>query len=217
MKPTHARIPHAGGYGRPMPNQFVTSGPMTHTVRDAAIMLQAMAGHDPRDPGSSKTAVPDYVSGLQGGVKGARIGWSTTMGYAAIDPGVAHLTARAATALQDAGAIIEAASIDPGDFASRFWTIHATNTHGAYAELYRERADELTEYGREAFRRRSEGRGQGLCRGAARPAGGGGAGGGASTCCSCPRRSCRPTRWGNRPGPWPAKTWMQRAESAPST
>src|ERR1700722_15436572 len=49
-------------------------GPMTRTVRDAAIMLGAMAGHDPRDSTSAPVAVPDYEAALTGDIRGLRIG-----------------------------------------------------------------------------------------------------------------------------------------------
>jgi aspartyl-tRNA(Asn)/glutamyl-tRNA(Gln) amidotransferase subunit A len=47
---------------------------MTRTVEDCAIMLQAIAGHDPRDPGSVDHPVPDYRAGLESGVEGLVIG-----------------------------------------------------------------------------------------------------------------------------------------------
>ena len=50
------------------------AGPMTRTVRDAAIMLQVMSGHDPKDSTSAPLAVPDFEAALKKGVKGLRIG-----------------------------------------------------------------------------------------------------------------------------------------------
>jgi aspartyl-tRNA(Asn)/glutamyl-tRNA(Gln) amidotransferase subunit A len=49
-------------------------GPLTRTVEDAALVLQAIAGHDPRDPGSATGAVPDFSRDLQTGIRGLRIG-----------------------------------------------------------------------------------------------------------------------------------------------
>ena len=49
-------------------------GPISRTVEDCAITLQAIAGHDHRDPYTAKVAVPDYRSGLDGELKGIRIG-----------------------------------------------------------------------------------------------------------------------------------------------
>ena len=51
------------------------TGPMARTVEDCAFMLQALAGHDPLDPASSRSeAVPDYTAGLGAGVRGLRVG-----------------------------------------------------------------------------------------------------------------------------------------------
>src|SRR5947208_1397978 len=50
------------------------AGPMAWTAEDCAIMLQAMAGHDPTDPGSASRPIPDYRAALKGDVKGLRIG-----------------------------------------------------------------------------------------------------------------------------------------------
>jgi aspartyl-tRNA(Asn)/glutamyl-tRNA(Gln) amidotransferase subunit A len=49
-------------------------GPMTRTVRDAAIMLRAMAGHDPKDSTSAPVPVPDFEAALTGDVRGLRVG-----------------------------------------------------------------------------------------------------------------------------------------------
>jgi aspartyl-tRNA(Asn)/glutamyl-tRNA(Gln) amidotransferase subunit A len=49
-------------------------GPMAWTAEDCAIMLQALAGHDPRDPASANRPIPDYAGALGGGIKGVRIG-----------------------------------------------------------------------------------------------------------------------------------------------
>ena len=72
LKPTIGRV---SAYGdMPLTYSFDCVGPMAWTSEDAAIMLQALAGHDPRDPMSADVAVPDYVAGLEDGVEGLRIG-----------------------------------------------------------------------------------------------------------------------------------------------
>ena len=59
-----------------MPNSFTFDhcGPMARTVEDCALLLQAIAGHDPRDSGSIEQAIPDYRAALAGDIKGLRIG-----------------------------------------------------------------------------------------------------------------------------------------------
>lgn len=72
IKPTYGLIPRTGI--QPLSFSLDHAGPMAWTVEDCAILLQAMAGHDPADPASSSRPVPDYRAGLQGGAAGLRIG-----------------------------------------------------------------------------------------------------------------------------------------------
>lgn len=72
LKPTFGRVSLYGGVTLSWSLDHL--GPMTHSVADAALMLQALAGYDPRDVRTRPVAVPDYSAGLEGGVKGLRIG-----------------------------------------------------------------------------------------------------------------------------------------------
>ena len=58
----------------PLAHSLDHTGPMAWTVEDCAILLQAMAGHDPADPASADRPVPDFRAGFGQGVKGLRIG-----------------------------------------------------------------------------------------------------------------------------------------------
>ena len=86
IKGTFGRVPRVGGLGRPAPNLASHPGPMSRTVRDSAMFLQAIAGYDPRDPNSLREDPPDFTAGLNSGVRGMRVAWSTDLGYAAVDP-----------------------------------------------------------------------------------------------------------------------------------
>jgi aspartyl-tRNA(Asn)/glutamyl-tRNA(Gln) amidotransferase subunit A len=72
LMPTYGLVSRAGV----IPNSFTFDhcGPMTWTVEDCAIVLQALAGHDPRDAGSIETPIPDYRSALSTDVRGLRVG-----------------------------------------------------------------------------------------------------------------------------------------------
>src|SRR6266568_1575288 len=72
IKPTYGLISRMGIL--PLAFSLDHAGPMTWTAEDCAIMLQAMAGHDPADPASAARPVPDYRAALSGDVKGLRIG-----------------------------------------------------------------------------------------------------------------------------------------------
>ena len=72
LKPTYGLVSRFGVYTNSF--SYDHAGPMTWSVEDCAIMLQAIAGHDPRDPASADRPVPDYRAGLTGSIKGLRIG-----------------------------------------------------------------------------------------------------------------------------------------------
>src|SRR5438046_969528 len=57
------------------------NGPIARTVRDAGLMLSAIAGPDPRDPYTIDQPPIDYVAACDGGVRGLRIAWSADLGY----------------------------------------------------------------------------------------------------------------------------------------
>ncbi len=72
LKPTYGRCSRWGVVA--FASSLDHPGPMTRTVRDAAMMLGAMAGHDPRDSTSAPVPVPDYGAALTGDVRGLKIG-----------------------------------------------------------------------------------------------------------------------------------------------
>jgi len=72
IKPTYGLLSRRGI--QPLAFTLDHAGPLAWTVEDCAILLHAMAGHDPADPGSADVPIPDYRAGLQDGIKNQRIG-----------------------------------------------------------------------------------------------------------------------------------------------
>lgn len=72
LKPTYGRCSRWGIVA--FASSLDQAGPMTRTVRDAAIMLGVMAGHDPKDSTSAPVAVPDFEAALTGDIRGLKIG-----------------------------------------------------------------------------------------------------------------------------------------------
>jgi aspartyl-tRNA(Asn)/glutamyl-tRNA(Gln) amidotransferase subunit A len=104
LKPTYGLVPV---YPAPATGTLSHVGPMTRTVRDAALMLQVMAGPDERDPLSFPAMWTDFPSGLTSGIRGLRVAWSPTFGYAQVDPEVRSLAEAAARRFQDLGCRVE--------------------------------------------------------------------------------------------------------------
>ena len=88
-----------------------TVGPITRTVRDAALFLNAVAGHDPRDLSTHRLPDRDYAAGLDDGIEHVRIGVLEEPSSTQIAPEVDEAVARAVEVLQDQGASVEEVSI----------------------------------------------------------------------------------------------------------
>ncbi|HEY3109973.1 MAG TPA: amidase family protein, partial [Chloroflexota bacterium] len=110
LKPSFGLVPYW-----PNPDFWAArshNGPMARTVRDAALMLDAIAGPDPRDPTTIGGPADDHLATCDGGVRGRRVAWSADFGYAAVDPEVRRATEAAAGRFEELGCRVEA--VDPG-------------------------------------------------------------------------------------------------------
>jgi len=115
MKPTYGRVSRYGLIA--FASSLDQIGPMTRDVVDAALLLQSIAGHDPRDSTSSQKPVPDYLSGLQRGVKGMRLGVPKEYFVAGMEPAVEQAINDAIKLLEQQGGIIEEVSLPHSDVA----------------------------------------------------------------------------------------------------
>jgi aspartyl-tRNA(Asn)/glutamyl-tRNA(Gln) amidotransferase subunit A len=109
LKPTYGRVSRYGliAFG----SSLDQIGPMAWTVSDLALMLQVIAGHDPRDGTSSTEPVPDYTAALSGDVRGLRIGVPKEYFVEGMEPGVDAATREAIAALRDRGAEVVEVSL----------------------------------------------------------------------------------------------------------
>ncbi|MEL7462873.1 MAG: amidase [Pseudomonadota bacterium] len=104
LKPTYGRCSRAGVTSLSWSLDHV--GPLTRTVADAAVCLNAIAGYDPRDPGSVDIPTEDYVDALGSDIKGLRIGVPNNYYFDAIDPEVEAAVRGAIDQMAAEGAII---------------------------------------------------------------------------------------------------------------
>ncbi len=126
LKPSFGRVP-----AHPLSFFGTVShlGPHTMSVRDAALMLNVLSQPDARDWTSLPADGCDYTAGLEEGIRGLRIAWSPTLGYAKnVDVQVAAACDRAAHRLAELGAHVEA--VDPGiedplEITSGLWFVGA--------------------------------------------------------------------------------------------
>ena len=104
LKPTYGRVSRWGIVA--FASSLDQAGPMTKSVRDCAIMLGAMAGHDPKDSTSADLAVPDFEAILTGDIKGQTIGIPKEYRMDGMPEEIEALWAEGRAMLEDAGATI---------------------------------------------------------------------------------------------------------------
>ena len=104
LKPTYGRVSRWGTIA--FASSLDQAGPMTRTVRDAAIMLGAMASVDPRDSTSADRPVPDYEAALTGDIRGKRVGIPREYRMDGMPAEIDALWKQGASMLRDAGAEI---------------------------------------------------------------------------------------------------------------
>ena len=105
LKPTYGRVSVRGVV--PLSWNLDHVGPLAHTVRDAAILLQVLAGFDPHDPASVDVLVDDYLVHLEEGVKGARVALAVGEYVESSDPEVWAGVQAATQVFMDLGAQVE--------------------------------------------------------------------------------------------------------------
>jgi aspartyl-tRNA(Asn)/glutamyl-tRNA(Gln) amidotransferase subunit A len=130
LKPTYGLVSRFGVYTNSF--SYDHAGPMTWSVEDCAIMLQAIAGHDPKDPASADRPVPDYRASLTGSIKGLRIGVLRHLFErdAPIPPVAKTALEAAFDVLRGLGATLEDVRIRPAQ------VYHDVKITGAESELY---------------------------------------------------------------------------------
>jgi aspartyl-tRNA(Asn)/glutamyl-tRNA(Gln) amidotransferase subunit A len=142
FKPTLGRVPAAPVYGGL--ETLSHTGPLSRTVRDAALAMSVIAGPDTRDLGSLSDDGTDWVAAPEGGITGLRVAWTPDWGYAPVDPEVLTITEAAVRRLSGAAASIDVASprfTDPSDaFGVLFPAVVAARLEGYLGE-WRTRMD----------------------------------------------------------------------------
>ena len=109
LKPTYGLVSRYGLIA--FASSLDQIGPLTRSVEDAALVLNAIAGHDPLDSTSIPAPAPDYADGLAGGVKGLRIGVVPEYFGEGIAPEVAESVTSAVAVLESLGASVEEISL----------------------------------------------------------------------------------------------------------
>jgi len=145
IKPTYGLVSRRGVL--PLSFSLDHAGPLAWTVRDCALLLAAMAGHDPSDPGSAAVPVPDYQAAIDGGARGLRIG--VVRHWHERDMPVSDATARgidlAVDVFRSAGADVGDVTLAPlADYQAAGYLILLSEAYAVHEEWMR---TEFNRYG----------------------------------------------------------------------
>jgi len=153
IKPTYGRVSRAGVL--PLSWSLDHCGPLTRTVEDAALILNAISGQDPTDPASADRPVPDFTAGLDGKADGLRVGVIREYFGENVQPEVASAVRAAIADLERLGAQVEEVSVPEDAYALGTWNAigcsEATTIHEPWLNSRRD------EYGPDVLERLLQG------------------------------------------------------------
>lgn len=141
MKPTHGRVSLFGAMPRCW--SLDVFGPLTRTVRDSAIILQAIAGYDPKDECSRPVPVPSYTGALRQSAQGLRIGVPVNHLMPALHDSIRKIHEESLEALQAVGCeIVHLSMPDPEALYELTTIINKVEATAIHAEWVRTRPDD---------------------------------------------------------------------------
>ncbi len=155
LKPTYGLVSRYGLVA--FASSLDQVGPITRDVRDCALLLSLIAGHDPMDSTSLDIAVPDYLAEMKGDIRGLRVGVPVELMQEGLTPGVRGAVERCLGLFARAGAEVEEASLPNGDYAiSAYYIIAPAEASSNLARFdgvryglrYEQAADMMEMYGR---------------------------------------------------------------------
>jgi aspartyl-tRNA(Asn)/glutamyl-tRNA(Gln) amidotransferase subunit A len=136
LKPTYGRASRTGVLT--LSWTLDHTGPMARTVADCALLLQPLAGHDPADPASSRAPVGDYLAGLEGGVRGLRIGVPRNYFFEGVDAEIVQAFEEALGVLRRLGAEVRDVHIPGMEAAPSFMLILTAEAYAYHERDLRE-------------------------------------------------------------------------------
>ncbi len=134
LKPTYGLVSRYGLVA--FASSLDQIGPITKDVRDAALVLNSIAGHDPRDATSINREVPDYTKALTGDIKGLRVGVPSEYFVEGMEPGVEEAIRRAIDTLDGLGAVVAETSLPSTPYAMAVYYIVAPSEASANLARY---------------------------------------------------------------------------------
>lgn len=154
LKPTYGRVSLKGVL--PLAASLDHVGPMARTVRDAALLMGALAGFDPDDPHSRDAPVPDYAVGLEDGIAGLRVAAFDSDGGPPVEDDILTAFQSGLRTLEAAGAHVEKVDLSFMRELDIGGAMYYAEVYDHYSALLDEHADLLSPYVRQALERGRE-------------------------------------------------------------
>lgn len=149
IKPMIGRVSHYTGVTEPPSmNLFSQNGPLTRTVGDAAVLLQALAGFDRRDINSLRQQPPDFVAATNMGITGLRIAWSPDFGFAEVDSEVLDVTWKAAQVFEELSCSVEEVALEIAPPYDTYGPLLDAGSHDGLGQYLETHGDQLTGFAR---------------------------------------------------------------------
>lgn len=136
IKPSFGRVPSYPSL--PIWETMACNGPITRTVADAALMMDVMAGPDPRDRFSLPPERTSYLESLDEEIDGCQIAYSSDLGYALVDPEVEKITRKAAFSFEDLDCEVSEVDLDIPNMEEELLTMVASEAVTAFEDLLEE-------------------------------------------------------------------------------
>jgi aspartyl-tRNA(Asn)/glutamyl-tRNA(Gln) amidotransferase subunit A len=142
LKPSFGRVPQFPAFR--WLGDVHAHGPMTRTVRDAALVLDAIAGPDDRDRYSLPAdGGPSFLESCDAGIAGLSVAWSADLGHGIVDPEVLDLCAQAAERFESLGCHVEVVTPTWDNPDEVFRVLVAAETHAAWGDRLDDGAEHL--------------------------------------------------------------------------
>jgi Asp-tRNA(Asn)/Glu-tRNA(Gln) amidotransferase A subunit family amidase len=132
FKPSFGRVPNHPAF--PGWERFAQAGPLTRTVRDAALVLDVIAGQDDRDLDSLPASPDAFLGACSGDIQGFHVAWAPDLGFTRVDREVLALCEEAAGQFESLGCHVEVVNPAWGSPEEAFGTVVSAQFHAAWAD-----------------------------------------------------------------------------------
>ena len=144
FRPSMGRVP-SWPISMPWQSRLTVDGPMARTVQDAALLLSAIAGPDPRDPISIDAPGDIFLEALSSDVRGVRLAWSPDLGGLPVEDEIVAVCSKAVSIFNAMGCVVEQAHPDMSGAFDVFNTLRASVFEEAAADMMSKYPDQIKE------------------------------------------------------------------------